>query len=146
MQVIEQIIGENERLRKKLDQFRVVEICNLEYRSDRGSHIQPHLDDKYYWGKIVTLNLASSTKLILTNERSDGLLNDIEIVINLNRGSLIVLDDEARYEWLHEIRSEHVEERRLAITYRELSKDHLPGNHLFNEKIDQLLTLATNRI
>ena len=202
VQVLDELTDKHHSIKERLRDFKVVEICNLEYQRSRGSSIEPHFDDFYFWGdRIVTLNLLSSTKLILTkniqscgdrsiaanggandnslkktpmncltnrppiddqannrstnylNENSqtddqdDGqLMNDVEIIINLNRRSLLILFDEARYKWLHEIRRDHIQERRLAITYRELSREFLPGGALFDDQIDKLLALASNRI
>lgn len=160
MHLLEQLINRNQLIRDKLNDFKVVEICNLEYRKDRGSCIAEHYDDFYFWGnRIVTLNLLTPTKLILTKEKSNkskqneinssldqSNLDNVEIIINLKARSLVILDDEARYSWLHSVRREHIEVRRLAVTYRELSKQFHPGNALFNDQISQLLTLSFNRI
>merc|ERR1719354_118037 len=52
----------------KLSTFRPVELCNLEYRSERGSSIDAHVDDTWMWGEqLVTVNLLSATILTLTN-------------------------------------------------------------------------------
>ena len=138
-----------------MNDFKIVELCCLEYKKERGSSIGAHFDDPYFWGgRILTLNLLSSTKLILTKKQPnetgrsefESILNEIEIIIQLNGRSLIVLDNEARYEWLHEVRREDIEKRRIAITYRELANEFLPNNSLFSDQINQLLTLAANRI
>ena len=161
MAVLEQLIKECPVIGAKLKDFRVVEVCNLEYVPERGSYISPHYDDFHFWGRrIVTLNLLSATKLVLTREQpnkssqTDGQredakstrLPDMQIVVNLARRSLLVLSGAARYEWKHEIRPEHIEKRRLAITYRELADQFQPGNSLFDEQISRLLELASNRV
>ncbi|VDP94903.1 unnamed protein product [Echinostoma caproni] len=47
--------------------FDAVELCNLEYTSDRGACIVPHLDDVWLWGdRLITLNLCSPTVLCFT--------------------------------------------------------------------------------
>uniref|UniRef100_A0A0G4GB93 Fe2OG dioxygenase domain-containing protein n=1 Tax=Chromera velia CCMP2878 TaxID=1169474 RepID=A0A0G4GB93_9ALVE len=49
-----------------LRDFCPVELCNLEYDPERGSAIDPHLDDSWLWGeRLVTLNLLSDTFLSL---------------------------------------------------------------------------------
>lgn len=168
MLILERLIEGHPVVGPKLSDFRVIEVCNLEYTPERGSYITAHFDDFHFWGRrIVTLNLVSATKLVLTRERSNessqkaGQTNDrkppdksksrdrmpaIEIVLNLARRSLLVLSGEARYEWKHEIRPEHIEQRRLAVTYRELSEQFQPGNRLFDDQISRLLELATNRV
>ncbi|GBM82513.1 Alpha-ketoglutarate-dependent dioxygenase alkB 4 [Araneus ventricosus] len=50
-----------------LSDFKPVELCHLDYSPDRGSAIDPHLDDFWIWGeRLVTINLASSTVLTLS--------------------------------------------------------------------------------
>ncbi|CAL1292417.1 unnamed protein product [Larinioides sclopetarius] len=52
---------------KDLSDFKPVELCHLDYSPDRGSAIDPHLDDFWIWGeRLVTINLASSTVLTLS--------------------------------------------------------------------------------
>lgn len=158
MQILERLIEEHPAIGPQLSDFRVIEVCNLEYTPERGSYITAHFDDFHFWGRrIVTLNLLSPTKLVLTreqpNESSQHAGNDrkdqspiIEIVVNLARRSMLVLSGDARYQWKHEIRPEHIKQRRLAITYRELSEQFQPGNRLFDDQIGRLLELATNRV
>ncbi|GIY06898.1 alpha-ketoglutarate-dependent dioxygenase alkB homolog 4 [Caerostris darwini] len=52
---------------KELSDFYPVELCHLDYSPDRGSAIDPHIDDFWIWGgRLVTVNLASSTVLTLS--------------------------------------------------------------------------------
>ena len=121
-----------------LRNFSPVELCNLEYTQERGSSIDPHIDDTWLWGdQLVTVNLLSRTLLTLTNAHSGTLLahnslsidniNDIqsttgvEIQIPLSARSLLILDDEARYNWQHCIKPNHIVGKRLAMTFRNLS-------------------------
>ncbi|XP_030078400.1 alpha-ketoglutarate-dependent dioxygenase alkB homolog 4 [Microcaecilia unicolor] len=47
--------------------FLPVEQCNLDYNAERGSAIDPHLDDCWLWGeRLVTLNLLSDTTLTMS--------------------------------------------------------------------------------
>ncbi|NXG48298.1 ALKB4 dioxygenase, partial [Psilopogon haemacephalus] len=47
--------------------FSPVEQCNLDYRPERGSAIDPHFDDCWLWGeRLVTLNLLSQTVLSMS--------------------------------------------------------------------------------
>ena len=40
--------------------FQPVEQCNLDYHPERGSSIDPHLDDSWLWGeRLVTINMLS---------------------------------------------------------------------------------------
>lgn len=104
-----------------LHSFVPVELCDLEYTPERGSAIDPHLDDVWLWGeRLVTLNLLSS--VILTMSKSGT-----EVHVDLPRRSLIVLMGPARFVWEHSIKREHVMSRRLAMTFRELSDEFLVG-------------------
>ncbi|NXR14083.1 ALKB4 dioxygenase, partial [Semnornis frantzii] len=50
-----------------LDGFSPVEQCNLDYRPERGSAIDPHFDDCWLWGeRLVTLSLLSHTVLSMS--------------------------------------------------------------------------------
>jgi len=140
----EKLIGKlptNERL----NEFTPVELCNLEYTPERGSSIDPHIDDVWLWGdQLVTLNLLDTTMLTLSKAPTpnSGLekvtssnhgLNTVqtsnrvleEVQIPLVRRSLFVLDGEARYKWMHSIKRDDINDRRLAMTFRNLSLEIL---------------------
>ncbi|XP_074642974.1 alpha-ketoglutarate-dependent dioxygenase alkB homolog 4-like [Tubulanus polymorphus] len=105
------------------ENFIPIELCNLEYTPERGSAIDPHFDDFWLWGeKLVTLNILSDTYLSMTRDNSD-----IEVLVPLPRRSLLVVYGPARYEWKHGIHRHHIEARRLAVTFRELTPEFLPG-------------------
>lgn len=54
--------------------FSPVEQCNLDYGPERGSAIDPHLDDWWLWGeRLVSLNLLSSTVLSMSCDSEDSL-------------------------------------------------------------------------
>jgi len=108
----------------QLDQFIPVELCNLKYESERAACIEPHIDDTWLWGdRLVTLNLMSNTFLTLTSNSSS--LKNTFVLIPLKQRSLLVLNDEARYEWFHEIKKTHIKSTRLAINIRELSLEFM---------------------
>ena len=53
---------------EELGGFTPVELCNLDYSPERGSAIDPHMDDDWIWGeRLVTLNLLSPTYLTFSN-------------------------------------------------------------------------------
>ncbi|CAB1448203.1 unnamed protein product [Pleuronectes platessa] len=108
-----------------------VEQCNLDYHPQRGSAIDPHLDDSWLWGeRLVTINMLSNTTLTMSLEQGLpelGLGGDVQVAVHLPRRSLLVLYDEARHRWKHGIHREDVHERRVCSTYRELSAEFLPG-------------------
>ncbi|XP_060115342.1 alpha-ketoglutarate-dependent dioxygenase alkB homolog 4 isoform X2 [Heteronotia binoei] len=57
-----------------LTSFSPVEQCNLDYGPERGSAIDPHLDDWWLWGdRLVSLNLLSSTVLSMSCDSEDNL-------------------------------------------------------------------------
>ena len=102
-----------------LKDFQSVELCNLDYRSERGSHIDPHIDDTWIWGeRLITINLLSSTILCLIPK--DEHSNKI-IYIPLPRRWMIVLYGDARYEYKHAIQRRHIHGRRVAVTFREFT-------------------------
>ncbi|XP_033986467.1 alpha-ketoglutarate-dependent dioxygenase alkB homolog 4 isoform X3 [Trematomus bernacchii] len=86
-----------------LEDFRPVEQCNLEYLPQRGSSIDPHLDDSWLW------------------------VEEVQVSVLLPRRSLLVLFGEARHRWKHSIRREDIQDRRVCSTFRELSEDFLSG-------------------
>ncbi|KAM9583519.1 alpha-ketoglutarate-dependent dioxygenase alkB homolog 4 isoform 1-T2 [Trichechus inunguis] len=136
-----------------LEDFRPVEQCNLDYCPERGSAIDPHLDDAWLWGeRLVSLNLLSSTVLSMTHEAPGSLLlcpappgsleplvegvvafsrsvlcQDVEVAIPLPRRSLLVLSGAARHQWQHAIHRRHITARRVCATFRELSAEFCSG-------------------
>ncbi|XP_077167599.1 alpha-ketoglutarate-dependent dioxygenase alkB homolog 4 [Paroedura picta] len=53
--------------------FSPVEQCNLDYGPERGSAIDPHLDDWWLWGeRLVSVNLLSSTVLSMSCDSEDS--------------------------------------------------------------------------
>ncbi|CAF3712345.1 unnamed protein product [Rotaria socialis] len=101
------------------EDFQSVELCNLDYHSARGSHIDPHIDDVWIWGeRLITINLLSNTILSLIPNEKDS--NKI-IYIPIPRRWMIVLYGDARYEYKHAIQRQHIQDRRIAVTFRELT-------------------------
>ena len=119
-----------------LANFIPVELCNLEYVPERGSSIDPHLDDSWLWGnRLVTINLLSDTYLTFTNHCE-------QVLVPLLHCSLVIVSGGARHCWQHSISREHIVSRRLGITLRELSSTFLPGGE--QEEIGkQLLSVAS---
>ncbi|XP_078081245.1 alpha-ketoglutarate-dependent dioxygenase alkB homolog 4 isoform X1 [Mustelus asterias] len=55
-----------------LKDFLPVEQCNLDYRPERGSSIDPHFDDWWLWGeRLVSINLLSETILAMSCDSED---------------------------------------------------------------------------
>jgi alkylated DNA repair protein alkB family protein 4 len=107
----------------RLNTFHPVELCNLDYHSSRGAAIEPHMDDSWLWGnRLVTLNLLSDTLLTFNCPCGKS-----EVKVPLLRRSIIVVEGTARYKWLHSIKKDHISNRRIAVTLRELSENFMPG-------------------
>ena len=124
-----------ERMRAEVEDmgdFTPVELCNLDYRPERGAAIDPHMDDSWIWGeRLVTINLLSHTILTFTrthdHTHSDHTHSSWEIHVHMPRRSLIVVSGQARFQWQHSIQRRHVTSRRVAVTLRELSTEFSPG-------------------
>lgn len=114
-----------------LASFQPVEQCNLDYHPQRGSAIDPHLDDSWLWGeRLVTINMLSDTTLTMSLEQGLpelGLSKEVQVAVRLPCRSLVVLYHEARHRWKHAIHRQDVHQRRVCSTYRELSAEFLPG-------------------
>ncbi|RTG85789.1 alkylated DNA repair protein alkB 4 [Schistosoma bovis] len=156
------LIKESKSLRPE---FLPVELCNLEYKSDRGACIVPHYDDSWLWGdRLVTVNLSGATYLTFTLPTADvvdGINHEFQRVqscvpnvsrgsfcvrVLLDRRSLVVVSGPARYIWQHEIRRSDIPIRRIAMTFRELSSTFSPesGNMTDEQKFGKkLLEIAS---
>lgn len=78
----------------------------------------------------MTVNMLSDTVLTLSLEQGLpelGLTDEVHVAVQLPRRSLVVVYGEARHRWKHAIHREDINERRVCSTYRELSKEFLPG-------------------
>lgn len=129
-----------------LADFHPVEQCNLEYSPERGSAIDPHLDDSWLWGeRLVTLNLLSDTIITMSIDQGCGDMDrgEIRVAVNIPRRSLFVMYGEARHQWKHAIYREHIHSRRVCSTFRELTDEFLTGGE--QEKLgSELLDVASN--
>lgn len=101
-----------------------MEVCHLEYSREKGSSIDPHIDDNWLWGeRLVTLSLCSASVLSLSNDSLPGVM----VQIPMPACSLLVLQGSARHKWQHAIRRADIDDVRLAITFRELSTEFTQG-------------------
>ena len=104
--------------------FIPVELCNLDYSPEKGAAIDPHFDDFWLWGeRLVTINFLSDTYLSMTKD-DDPM---IEILVPMPQRSLIVVSGDARNLWKHGIHRTHIKDRRIAMTWRELTPEFLEG-------------------
>ena len=103
-----------------LADFYPIELNVLEYREERESNIDPHIDDEWLWGeRIAGLNLLSPT--VMTFSRRLGAeLVEVDLPIPVN--ALYVMEGPARHDFMHGIKPEHIHGRRLVCTFRELTK------------------------
>ncbi|XP_068066341.1 alpha-ketoglutarate-dependent dioxygenase alkB homolog 4 [Anomalospiza imberbis] len=151
-----------------LSGFLPVEQCNLDYRPERGSAIDPHFDDCWLWGeRLVSLNLLSTTVLSMSCDSEDTIQlfpisskeelreegakcflspklvpgKEVSVAILLPQRSLVVLHGDARYKWKHGIHRRHIEHRRVCITFRELSAEFSAGGR-HEELGKELLQIA----
>lgn len=63
--------------------------------------------------------------------------SEVEVAICLPRRSLVVLYGKARYSWKHAIHRQHIKQRRVCSTFRELSAEFMRGGT--QEKLGQTL-------
>lgn len=80
----------------------------------------------WLWGdRLVTLNLISNTFLtLLPGSETMTSTGRCEILVPMERRSLLVLSKQARYKWMHAIKKEHIVGERWAITLREASNEY----------------------
>lgn len=95
-----------------------------EYKPGQG--IAAHVDCVPCFGDtIATLSLGSECEMEFANTRTGEVRRTI-----LEVGSLLVLADEARYDWTHSIRARlsddgRVRGRRVSVTFRSVIRDNL---------------------
>ncbi|KAF7996056.1 hypothetical protein HCN44_009841 [Aphidius gifuensis] len=129
-----------------LKNFCTIEQCSLEYTKERGSSIDPHIDDCWIWGeRIVTVNVIGDSVLTMTKfsgpntkynlpdldtyppvvERqqpnADVIVGDVVIRLPMPARSLMILYGPSRYEWEHSVLREDIDLRRVCIAYREFT-------------------------
>jgi alkylated DNA repair dioxygenase AlkB len=101
--------------------------CISRYAPARGACIVPHMDHTWLYGdRIITVTLLSDTRLSLYHPQlmlpeARG-ATVIRVDIPLVAGSCLVLAGAARNVWLHGIERASISARRIACTFRELSR------------------------
>ncbi|KAJ8275739.1 hypothetical protein COCON_G00074910 [Conger conger] len=122
-----------------LQGFHPVEQCNLDYSPQRGSAIDPHLDDSWLWGeRLVTVNLLSDTVVTMSCDEGQ---REVRVCVSFPRRSLLVLHGQARHTWKHAIHRQDIRQRRVCSTFRELSPAFLPEG-AYEALGSQLLDMA----
>lgn len=146
-----------------LDGFRTIEQCSLEYCPERGSSIDPHIDDCWVWGeRVVTVNVTGDSILTMTRlaekDRSRYNLDlippqfqhfensspNIVVRIPMPARSLIVLYGEARYQWEHSVLRDDTSELRVCLAYREFTSTYLAGGEHYDALAKNVLEAASN--
>ncbi|XP_075706927.1 alpha-ketoglutarate-dependent dioxygenase alkB homolog 4 [Rhinoderma darwinii] len=85
-------------------------------------------------------NVQSDLQDCVAHSRSKTALvpySDVKVAIHLPQRSLVVLSKDARYNWMHAIHREHIKQRRVCITFRELSAEFSTGGK--EETLGQML-------
>lgn len=135
--------------------FQTIEQCSLDYNPDRGSSIEPHIDDCWVWGeRVVTVNLLSDSVLVLTPNQHPDRYNldlvktyppvvgnpsdrteilDAAVLVPMPRKSLLVMYGSARYDYEHRVLREDISERRVCLAYREFTPIYLEGGEKCEE-------------
>ncbi|CAL4063575.1 unnamed protein product, partial [Meganyctiphanes norvegica] len=103
-----------------LKDFQTVEQCSLEYNTERGASIDPHIDDCWIWGeRIPTLSLLSDS--VLTLNKFEGPPNKYNLPDTLTYPRIMKEDDTIKNE------NEVIEEFGL-IEKGLLERKNIPNN------------------
>lgn len=145
-----------------LKDFETIEECYLEYDEERGSHIDPHIDDCWVWGeRIITVNCIGDSvlsfikhlplypqqyNLDLVEEYKNDLICPLQETIDekilvripMPAKSLMVLYGPPRYQYEHFVLREDIKGRRVAIAYREFTIPYLRSGSRSSESKDFL--------
>lgn len=145
-----------------LQGFQTIEQCSLEYNPNRGASIDPHIDDCWVWGeRVVTVNVRGDSVLTMTPLADKDKFrynldlappqfkecvstSNIVVRIPMPARSLIVLYDQARYNWEHSVLREDVTEHRVCLAYREFTPSYLEGGEHFDEVSKMVTKAAAN--
>jgi alkylated DNA repair dioxygenase AlkB len=114
-----------------LEDYDVAGVGNLLYSNVNGSHIEPHIDDVWVWGRrIIGVNLFSDTTMTFSIEVDDNFSAKIlvELDIPLKAGDIYIMTNNARYIWKHSIKKEFILSDRIAITVREFEEGYKEKN------------------
>lgn len=155
---------------KILRDFKTIEECYLEYDEDRGSHIDPHIDDCWIWGeRILTVNCLGDSILSfikhqpiypqqynidLVEEYKNELICPLEnfiddkilIRVPMPEKSLMILCGPPRYQYEHFILREDIKGRRVAIAYREFTVPYLENGSKQSESEDFMKICMENDV
>lgn len=108
------------------------ELCNLEYDPDRRSCIDFHIDDTWIWGeRLISVNLLAGS--VMTMIRDDPVGEKRLLYVPMPRRSLLCMAGPMRYGWKHGVLPEHIQDRRIALTMREASKEFQLGGDLYEK-------------
>ncbi|XP_073421740.1 alpha-ketoglutarate-dependent dioxygenase alkB homolog 4 [Dendrobates tinctorius] len=99
-------------------------ISTLDQHSEQnGSCLQPGI-----YRDVVNLQSdLRACEAVRTSKSALVPYSDVKVAIHLPRRSLVVLYGDARYNWMHAIHREHIKQRRVCSTFRELSAEFSAG-------------------
>jgi alkylated DNA repair dioxygenase AlkB len=78
-----------------------------------GQLIGPHIDSKLFGPIVVTISLGSTMIMKMSKGEESHLFT-------LEGGDMVILKEEARYEWKHELLP-NKESRRISLTFRTIN-------------------------
>ena len=80
-----------------------------------AQNISAHIDAKFFGPKIVTISLGDNMTMVMTRNKEKH-------SFVLEGGDLVILEDEARYEWKHELLAVNKPSfRRVSLTFRTIN-------------------------
>lgn len=103
-----------------------------EYTVNQG--IGPHIDRNIFGNTIVSLSLGDDTNYLMKKFRQNQISNNTTKEIEIPSRSLLILKNEARYNWTHSIpkrkfitqNGKKIKKkdnyRRISLTFRSISK------------------------
>lgn len=99
-------------------EYRIADVNVLEYTAANFSNFDPHVDDTWLWGdRIAGLNLLEDCAMTFVNK------DNVVVEAFFPRRCFFLMSGECRYSWMHAIRPENVHNRRISVTFRELSPE-----------------------
>lgn len=78
-----------------------------------GQGITPHIDAKIFDNEIRIISLLHPAKMKFTR-------NNVCYELLLEPNSLLIMKDEARYQWKHSLFLSKTDSRRISLTYRNI--------------------------
>eukprot|EP01135_Chromosphaera_perkinsii_P004776 Nk52_evm7s296 gene=Nk52_evmTU7s296 len=123
----------------KVEDF--IECGILEYDAHRGASLTPHVDDAWLWGEnLVSWSLLSTAVMNFTrNVPIEGSTTSrrVRIHVPLPEGCVLWMRGKARHQWMHGIERSDIDDRRISVTFRELSEEFKPSSELCSKQCEE---------